>query len=204
MFDIKQIRMRYLKYRHMFKKLAILSLWFLITPILLAASIVFLIKKNGGDQLPNIPTSVATEVNSQNNLDGQVLAIEISDLRPLIVADFLQNTPLEPYSEQLVNTADKYGLDYRLIPAIAMKETEGGLKAPQDSFNAWGFENGRTNFNSWESAIEIVARTLKEKYINRGLATPEQIMTVYAPPQLFTGGKWARDINFFFSQMEAL
>lgn len=199
--------MPYWKYRRqkrMFKKLALVFLWFLLTPTFLSVSIISVIKKNNNNQSPSISSSIATEVNLQNNLDGQVLGIEISDLRPHIVANFLKNTPLAPYSEQIVKVADEHGIDYRLIPAIAMKETGGGVAAPIGSFNAWGFENGRTRFDSWEIAIGTVAKTLKEKYIARGLITPDQIMPIYAPPQLLTGGKWARDINFFFSQMEAL
>ncbi|KKP93653.1 MAG: hypothetical protein UR98_C0003G0023 [Parcubacteria group bacterium GW2011_GWA1_36_12] len=85
-----------------------------------------------------------------------------------------------------------------------MKESGGGTASSQVTHNAWGWENGRTNFSSWEYAIETVGRTLKNNYITKGLITPEQIMTVYAPPQIYTGGKWAEDINSFFSQMETL
>jgi hypothetical protein len=108
------------------------------------------------------------------------------------------------YSKQIIEASDKYGIDWRLIPAIAMRESGGGDKARPGSFNAWGFENGRTNFDSWESAIESVAKTLKVRYVDKGMTTPEEIMAVYAPPQLSTGGKWAQDINYFFSKLETL
>ena len=85
-----------------------------------------------------------------------------------------------------------------------MKESGGGTTVDEASHNAWGFENGRTYFDSWDTAIPIVAKTLKERYVDKGLISPEQIMAVYAPPAILNGGGWAKDINLFFSQMETL
>ena len=104
----------------------------------------------------------------------------------------------------MVEVADKYDIDYRLIPAIAMKESGAGTAIPESSYNAWGFENGRTRFTSWETAIETVGKTLNKRYITKGMSTPDEIMPVYAPPQMETGGKWAKDINYFYTQMETL
>lgn len=190
----------------MFRKLGLVFSWFLLVPIMLISLSVYLTSQNNNPIIKTSDNSSSLLANDTtiNNIEGYVLGIEINDTRPFIVENFLKNTPLEPYSNYLVEAADRYSLDYRLIPAIAMKETGGGIKAPQDSYNAWGFENGRTIFVSWENAIESVAKTLKEKYADRGLITPEQIMPIYAPPQIYTGGKWAKDINFFFSEMESL
>ena len=188
----------------MFKKLALVSGWLLITPVFVLATGYFVSRENVKSDPENQPPLVVSESTIDNELTGQVIPFEITDIRPYIVFSFLKGTPLESYSNQNFEVSDKYGIDYRLIPAIAMKETGGGRTANTDSFNAWGFENGRTNFTSWESAIETVGKTLKEKYIAKGLTTPDEIMPVYAPPQMLTGGKWAKDINFFFSQMESI
>ena len=186
----------------MFKKLLLVFLWFLVTPAVLATSGIFLSNYNKNNS--NISLLPITQIEIQNNQEGRVLGSKITDTRPYLVTNLLENTQLAPYSQLMVEIADKYGIDYRLIPAIAMKESGGGNKARSGSFNAWGFENGRTNFESWESAINIVAKTLKERYVAKGLVTPEQIMAVYAPPQVTTGGKWAKDINYFFSKLENL
>ncbi len=192
-------------YSFMLKNLIFLSLWFLITPPLLIALIFFAARQNHpANVLEQYPSVATDEFEINNNIEGQVLGTKIQDMRPYIVARFLQNTPLEEYSELIVEISDKYSIDYRLIPAIAMKESGGGASVDPASHNAWGWGNGQTYFSSWNSAIEIVAKTLKNKYIAQGLTTPEQIMTVYAPPQMYTGGKWAKDINFFFSQMESI
>ncbi len=188
----------------MFKKLGLVFVWFLLTPTLLLGSTVYLKQQRDIAKFLKTAVPIAAESNSQNNVDGQVLGIQISDSRPYIVSNFLKQTVLEPYSNYMVETSDKYDIDWRLIPAIAMKESTGGDAAPKESFNAWGFENGKTQFTSWESAIDSVAKTLKTRYIDKGMTTPEEIMAVYAPPQLLNGGKWAKDINYFFSKMESL
>lgn len=190
----------------MFKKLALVFAWFLATPLLLVTTGVLASRDNTlkSKVETDLPPIIISQASGSNNLEGQVLGTQISDIRPFIVAKFLKNTALEPYSALIVEVSDKYDIDYRFIPAIAMKESQGGNTARSGSFNAWGFENGRTNFASWESAIDKVGKTLKERYIAKGLTTPDQMMGIYAPPQLLTGGKWAKDINSFFSRMESL
>lgn len=193
----------------MFKKLALTALWFFTVPLLLLSTVFLLRQNNINAQNPpslsnNITIPAGTELEVTKEIEGDVLGVEVTDLRTYMVANFLKNTPLEPHADHIVQTSDKYGLDYRLIPAIAMKESSGGVATREGSHNAWGWENGRTNFTSWEAAINTVAKTLREKYYDRGLVTPDQIMGVYAPPQLLTGGKWAKDINLFFSRLESL
>lgn len=188
----------------MFKKPALFFSWFILTPLVLATSALSLANINKVSQ-PNFTADFSSqEISSTNGQDPQVLGVQVNDLRPHLVENFLKGTELADYSEYIVEVSDKYNLDFRLIPAIAMKESGGGNAARSGSFNAWGIGNGRTNFNSWQEAIDRVGKTLKEGYADKGLVTPEQIMPVYAPPQIFTGGKWARDINHFFSKMESL
>ncbi len=193
-------------YNHMIRRLILVSLWLVLTPsLVIVLGILLTLQKNKLSKLQTISTPLQANIAQAgpNNIQGQVLGTQITDTRPLIVEKFLKGTPLAPYSKYMVEISDKYDIDYRLIPAIAMKESGGGA-ASQTSHNAWGFENGRTKFSSWETGIESVALTLKTRYISKGLVTPDQIMAIYAPPQLETGGKWARDINYFFTKMETL
>lgn len=188
----------------MFKKLAFTTTWFLATLLTIGVTGLLLYSKSKPSETSFTTMPLVVNELTSRDLDSRVLGVEITDSRPYIVENFLKNTPLEPYSDEMVTVADKYQLDYRLIPAIAMKETGGGKAAPDGSYNAWGFENGRTDFSNWDSAIESVGKTLKTKYADKGLVTPEEIMPIYAPPQVHTGGKWAKDINHFFSQMDSL
>ena len=197
--------MRYWNHQRMPKKLALIFSWFSLTSLSVVLLFVLIYQKSQINYLSKVgPALVAESSPTENNVNGQVLGVAISDMRPYLVSNFLKGTRLEPDSNLIVETSDKYDIDYRLIPAIAMKEAGGGNAIPATSYNAWGFENGKTQFESWEQAIDNVGKTLKERYVAKGLVTAEQIMAIYAPPQLLTGGKWAKDINFFFSKMESL
>lgn len=187
----------------MIRKYASVLSWFLITPLVIVFLLVLAFQHNKITTLSQVGPQL-THTSPSNELDGQVLGVQISDMRPYYVANFLNSTKLEPYSEYMVQVSDKYSLDYRLIPAIAMKESGGGNKVKEYTHNAWGWENGRTVFPSWEVAIETVGKTLKTKYADKGLVTPDEIMPVYAPPQIASGGKWARDINQFFEKLQSL
>lgn len=180
------------------KKLGLFFVWLLLTPIVLGSS-AFLLLTNSAkiNKAISATRSIVAQGTQANLLNGQVLGIQVDDLRPLLISKTLQNTTLEPYSDYMVETADKYGIDYRLIPSIAMKESGGGNKAPKNTFNAWGFENGKTKFDSWENAIDVVGKTLKTRYIDKGLTTPQQIMPIYAPPAVEAGGGWAKDVSYF-------
>jgi hypothetical protein len=129
--------------------------------------------------------------------------IKAADARPGIVKQYLEkySSPLLPYSDLIIQLSDKYGLDFRLILAISQCESNLCKKIPAGSFNCWGFENGSTRFISWEQALEQVAKTLKENYIDYGLTTPEKIMPKYAPPSVDKGGPWARCVNTFMEEL---
>src|SRR5438874_31068 len=67
--------------------------------------------------------------------------IGTKDARSKIVEDFFKgyNSKLSQYGNQFVAVADNYNLDFRLLPAIAMQESNGGKIIPNNSFNPFGF-----------------------------------------------------------------
>lgn len=128
-----------------------------------------------------------------------------SDSRPVIIDNFLarHSSPMTGLGSVFVSAADRYGLDYRLLPAIAFQESTLGKKIPRNSHNAWGWAiyTGATSgakFKDWQQAIEIVAKGLKYDYIDRGLHTPEAIMTRYADSP---DGSWAFGVSFAMDEM---
>lgn len=125
------------------------------------------------------------------------------DARLAVVREFFQKykSPLVPFAEDVILSADKYDLDYRLIPAIAMQESNLCKKIIKDSYNCWGFGiYGKkvTRFDNYKEAIETVTKTLASKYKANGLETAEQIMTKYTPS---SNGSWANGVNHFMDQL---
>lgn len=67
--------------------------------------------------------------------------------------------PLRGYGEKMVEEAEKNNLDWRLLPAIAIKESTGGKFAC--GYNPFGWGSCKiVKFKSWDAAIETVAYNL--------------------------------------------
>lgn len=133
--------------------------------------------------------------------------IVYSDARAKIVEDFLKGykSPLADMSQTFVQVADKYKLDYRLLPAISMQESNGAKRMIKNSYNPFGYGIYGSlviKFQSWEEAIERVGRALREDYLNQGLKTPYQIMAKYTPPSLAKGGAWAKGVSSFMEELQ--
>lgn len=141
-----------------------------------------------------LPTTQNNFSVSINELDGRVEKIR----------QFLQKyaSPLEPYAQDVVEAAQQYGLDYRLIPAIAMQESNLCRKIPTESNNCWGFGiyGGKVHkFSDYKEGIYAVSKTLGTTYKDRGLITPEQIMTMWTPS---SNGSWAFGVNHFMDKLK--
>ncbi len=112
------------------------------------------------------------------------------------------NSPLYDHADVIVETADQYKFDYRLIPAIAMQESGLCRVIPNDSHNCWGwgiYGSTVTRFSSYPEAIRTVSKGLRVYYIDKGLTTTEQIMAKYTPS---SNGSWARGVNTFIRALE--
>lgn len=70
-----------------------------------------------------------------------------------------RSMPLEGTGMTFVLVAEKYGLDWRLLPAIGVRESSGGKAACR--YNAFGWGSCKLhNFHSYEEAIESVGKNL--------------------------------------------
>src|SRR3990167_5215836 len=98
------------------------------------------------------------------------------DARPKIVSSFLEDyscplVPYDQYADKYVEVADKYSLDFRLIPAISMQESNCCKKIPEGSNNCWGYGiygDQVVRFQTVEEWIETVAQTLAKNYTTKG------------------------------------
>jgi len=144
---------------------------------------------------------------SDEKAEGFKAVYESDDARAAIVANFLEryDSPMKPYEyygQELVKIADKYGIDFRLLPAIAMQESNL-CKAtnPDAPGNCLGFgihKQGTLDFDSYLSGFDRAGRELKERYIDLGLDTPEKIMTKYTPS---SNGSWAESVKQWMAEM---
>lgn len=137
---------------------------------------------------------------------GVTSILESEDGRAKIVANFLEryNSPLKPYDHfgaVFVDIADRYGIDFRLLPAIAMQESNLCKTIPEGSYNCLGFgihSRGTLAFDSFEANFERAGKELKANYINQGRITPEMIMKKYTPS---SNGSWANSVNQWMAEM---
>lgn len=130
--------------------------------------------------------------------------VVLADGRSANLRNFFRkyNSPLYDYSDSIVASSDKYGFDYRLLPAIAMQESNLCKHIPEDSYNCWGYGiygDNVVRFSSYQEGVEVVSKAIKNNYINKGYTTPESIMRKYTPN---SSGSWADSINYFFRLLE--
>mgnify|MGYP001293388360 CR=1 FL=1 len=70
-----------------------------------------------------------------------------------------RKSPLAGLGIKFVEEAEKNNLDWKLLPAISIIESSGGIQAC--GFNPFGWGSCKMyNFSSWEEAIETVALNL--------------------------------------------
>lgn len=197
------------------KKIFLTTLFLLITPLTLGISLFSLNKLSQVKEIGVLARSSVKGVATSGSASqlfaalpeavGDISsAVTTGDARPVIIGQYLDryDSPMAPYADFIFEMSEKYGLDYRLMIAIAQCESNLCKKAPPESYNCWGFENGATKFLSWQQAIEQVAKTLKEGYIDQGLTTPEEIMAKYAPPSVAKGGPWAKCVHQFLGELK--
>lgn len=181
------------------RKILLSAYVFFLTPLLLVVCLLFFefMHTQGSDSFlsfkksPKVLYAALPGSNSALIIKG-----ETKDARVEVISNFLNKykSALAPYANYIVSTADKYQLDYRLIPAIAMQESTLCKKAPKNSNNCWGFGiygKKLTRFDNYEEAIDTVTKTLAKEYKEKGLQSPEEIMSKYTPSN---NGVWAENV----------
>lgn len=193
------------------------AIFFLITPITLVLSFFALDLTTTNSRFATstphtrlkteayIPPNIYAPASSLT-LQSGLVGTEIipADARVEIIRQYLKkyNSPLLGEEKTLVRAADKYGLDFRLLVAIAQQESNLCKVMPKDSYNCWGWgihSRGTLRFHSYKEAIEAVAKGLREEYIDKGYTTPELIMKKYTP---LSKGTWAAGVREFMVEME--
>jgi hypothetical protein len=94
--------------------------------------------------------------------DTELAQVEREQKAAKIDAYFSENgMPLAGYGMEMVTEAEKHNIDWRLIPAIAIRESTGGLhQCKSVSFSPFGFGSCKISFKSYNDAIANLATNL--------------------------------------------
>lgn len=119
----------------------------------------------------NTVSGVSGDVNNSPNTSGVTIKVQKSEkesdekenLRKIQAAKIdayyaRHSLPLEGYGMQFVLVAEKYGIPYNLLPAVAMRESTGGKFACFNNPFGWG--SCKIKFGDFDEAIESVGKNL--------------------------------------------
>jgi hypothetical protein len=192
--------------------IALITVFFTLTPVTIAVSLFSIAVLAPAPKPPSVlaanTSSPVAGAQVYASLPVELAAISgevhAQDARVEIIRQYLHSyrSPLEPYATKLVEEADKNELDFRLLTAIAHQESTLCKFIPPESYNCWGWgihSRGTLGFQSYGEAIETVSQGIKDKYIDEGYTTPDEIMSKYTP---MSPGSWAHGVNTFMAEME--
>lgn len=108
------------------------------------------------------------------------------------------NSPLVGEAATYVRLADKYNVDWKLLPSISGLESSFGLHLMPNSYNAYGWGGGYIYFNSWEDGIDKILSSLKKNYYDKGANTVYSIAPIYAESPT-----WAPRVTRFMNEIQA-
>lgn len=147
------------------------------------------------------PVTKASTQLVEKNTGSEVIVPKKLDPQAQILSDYLAkfDSPLENNAQDFIDAARQFNLDWKMLPAIAGVESTFGKRIP-GGFNAWGwgvYGNQAIFFNSWKEGIFIIAKGLRENYLNKGLSDPYSINRIYAASP-YWGGK----VTYFMEDLE--
>ncbi len=88
----------------------------------------------------------------------------------------IYHCPAPHDTSEYLRAADGYGLDYRLLPAVSIRETLCGMTERQQN-NRWGYHPGRQSFPSIEVGIDFLARRLSQHPLYKGKTLQDKLFT---------------------------
>lgn len=192
-----------------YRNMIFMIIFFTITPLTLGLSMYTILTLSDKQPTVDHKNQASSGVRVYASLPNEFPTIsgsaEVSDARPELIRNYLTryNSPLVRLSNYLVEKSDQYGLDYRLIPAIAQQESNLCKIIPPETYNCWGWgihSKGTLGFDSYEEAIDTVMKGIKSEYVDKGLTTPDTIWKKYTPGS--PDGAWAKGVNSFMADME--
>jgi hypothetical protein len=196
------------------RKIVLVIAFFPFTVVLLITNLAMLAYYSRAENTPMLNAAVPNQTNFNLTAAGntsQVINATIiaADSRGLLLRAFMSkhNSPMTDYADTIVSESDRYGIDFRLVPAIAMCESNLGKRMPShDSYNPFGIavytgtQSGK-KFDSWLSSIQWVTKYIKEHYYDRGYVDLKDIGAIWAPPSVENGYSWTNCVQSFMDSI---
>jgi hypothetical protein len=104
------------------------------------------------------------------------------------------NCPEPRHVNEYLRAADEYDLDYRLLPAVSLRESHCGTEAWNN--NRWGYHPGVQKFPSVEDGINFVARVLAENPVYKGKNLYDKLYTYNPLPA------YPKEVQWIMRQIE--
>lgn len=104
--------------------------------------------------------------------------------------------PVAQYASDFLAAADRFSLDWRLLPSLSFVESDCGRAASHN--NLFGWDSGRAHFDSPRHAIQAVASHLAKYPIYRS-KTVDGILRIYNPR-----GEYAKKVKSVMQQIAAV
>lgn len=108
-------------------------------------------------------------------------------------------SPMVGLEKVLITTAEKYGLDWTIMAAIAGTESSFALRMPSNCINPYGwgiYGDNKLCFKTLEESIEGVASGLGKKY---NISSLESIGRTY---NTVSTGSWISHTKFFMNKIK--
>ncbi len=195
----------------MLHKGLLVVLWFPLTLTLLLLNLTLLTRSVQAQNTKISARAMGEQVTLASAGTPQVLSAQViaGDARTLLLTEFMQSnhSPMTPYAQLMVDEADKNGFDFRLVPAIAMCESNLGKRMPKkDEYNFAGIavytgQNQGKAFDSWEHSITWISHYIKTKYYDKGITNLKEIGVIWAPPSAHTDFSWTTCVQGYIESI---
>lgn len=139
-----------------------------------------LVGNNSGGE--NGSVAGAGSLNCPTKLDPVATGQCIDDY----IKSAVPGSPMIGQGKTFVTSGQKYNVNPGLMVAIGQQESSFGSKGvvlthPYNYYGMTAVGGGFASYASWDESINNHARYLREKYLDKGLVTIEQIGAKYAP-----------------------
>lgn len=134
-----------------------------------------------------LPALAATGEVQETLVDGLTVAERAAKIDAFYIAK--GDLPLAGHGLAFVQAADKYNIDWRLVPAMGLIESTGGKFAcKKATYSAFGWGSCKINFSSYEESIDVISKNLGGHNPNTAKyyagKTTKEIIDVYNPDHI--------------------